>query len=131
MTLKNKLYFFFTIVTISFILDKYLNPCKNLNILANIIHFIHHIGSNYFFYGALIFDEYVFHFILSIITILSWFVNKGRCFVSDIYNKMCGLKPGTRHQDLTHYLIKYILKINIYEFISIIVLYDLYNLLTY
>ena len=68
MTFKNKLYFFFTIVTISFILDKYLNPCKNLNILANIIHFIHHVGSNYFFYGALIFEEYVFHFILSIIS---------------------------------------------------------------
>lgn len=131
MKIKIKILFFFILVLCSFTLDKYLNPCVNETISLNIIHLLHHIGSNYFFFGSIIFNEFFYHFLLSIVTIISWTIYGGKCVISDIYNKICGLNINTRHRDLTYYLVKYVFQINIYEFITIIFLYDLYSLLTY
>lgn len=129
MSLKNKLILFSFIVLLSFCIDKYNNPCKNEIFFLNMTHLVHHAFSNFLYYGSLFFGYHLYHLLIMLMTFLSWYFYDGRCIVSDIYNKYCGFPIKNRHKDLTYYLVDDFLKINIYVFLAIIVLYNLINIL--
>lgn len=131
MEFKYKIILFLALVTISFLLDKYLNTCNNdgSNIGINSMHFAHHITSNYLFHGSFIFGAHLIHLLLIAFIAFVWVVYEGRCTISDIYNKACKFPDKTRHKDITYYLLENILFINVYGFIGLVILYDIYMIL--
>ncbi len=129
MILRNKIILFIFIVLFSFGIDKYNNPCKNETLYVNILHLLHHASSNFLYYGSLFFGYHLYHLLFILLIYLTWYFYEGRCIASDIYNKYCGFPIETRHKDLTYYLTEYVLKINFYVFLTIIVLYNLINII--
>ena len=129
MILRNKIILFLLLVLFSFSIDKYNNPCKNESLYVNILHLLHHVFSNFLFYGSLFFGYHLYHLLIILLTYLSWYFYNGRCIVSDLYNKLCGFPIKTRLKDITYYLTEHLLQIDFYTFLTVIVLYDLINII--
>ena len=126
MKLKNKVYIFLLIGILSFLIDKYLYPCeKEEDVEINFMHMIHHILSNYLFFGSLIFGYYKYHLFFIAVAILHWLFNDNKCIISVVYNKNCGFEINTRHRDIAYHIQK-LININVFVMLFIIVLYDIY-----
>tara|TARA_Y100000992_G_C21193301_1_gene456690 strand:+ start:549 stop:941 length:393 start_codon:yes stop_codon:yes gene_type:complete len=122
---NNKLVFFILLALISFSLDKYLNECSDEKVLINIMHFLHHTGAGYLYFGSLFFGNYELHLFIIFLVSIGWITNDNRCIISDIYNKSCGYDLETPLRDITYYTRKNF-DISVYSLIGIIVLYDLF-----
>ena len=126
--MKRNILLFSTLVLISYSLDKYLYPSKNEEkIHINIMHFIHHIMSNYLFFSPLFFTNYRLHVLIVIIGLIYWYFNNGLCDITLIYNKECGFDEKTRHRDITYHIEKYF-NINYYYIFLVTVPYSLYKM---
>ena len=100
MKIKNSIYIFFLIGILSFLIDKYLYPCKKEEYISiNFMHIIHHFLSNYLFFGSLIFGFYKYHLFIVTVAVLHWLLNDDKCIISVVYNNNCGFKVRTRHRD--------------------------------
>lgn len=126
MKIKTKIYLFLLLGILSFLIDKYFYPCeKEEDIKINLMHILHHIFSNYLFFGSLLFGYYKYHLFFVTIGVLHWLFNDDKCIITVIYNKSCGFKVSMRHRDIAYHIQK-LINLNVFVMLSIIILYDIY-----
>ena len=112
---------------ISFLSEQAYNDCKNKTLLTYAISLLHNYGSMYVNYGSIILGYYKLHLIIVIGTLLGWYMNNGRCILTQYYNKKCELNRTTRLKDITYRIFN---GIDNYAYIilGIVMIYDIYHI---
>ena len=124
--MKN-LQIFILLGLISFLSEQSYNECKNKTLLTYIISLLHNYGSMYLNYGSIILGYYKLHLIILITTLLGWYINNGRCILSDYYNKICGINGNPPLRDINYRIFNGIDNHH-YIIIGIVIIYDIYHI---
>lgn len=128
---KFSIIIFILIVIISNLLH---NKTKTEDILKRedmkikIINFIHHITSNYLYFGSILFGYYKLHLTIIIFMIGLWYLTDDVCPVSTYINKKTNQKYKTRFKDLAYHIESYT-KINLHYFLLIIIIFNIIMIL--
>jgi len=123
---KKQLSVFIAIYILSTYTDETRDECKNLSNEAYVNNIVHHIISNYLWFGSFIFGHYIIHLIIKI-TILAGWTYFGHCFVTSAYNNICGLPNNNNHKDLIYKITSFNI-VNHYTLIKFVIAYDLYKI---
>ena len=116
------IYLFISLV--SFFHDQFTTDCKHISLYTYINSFIHHLFSNYLWFGSIIFGNYKTHLVVILLVLFGWRYNGG-CVLTHMYNKACGIKKTMNHKDIAY---NFIMKTNIsyYQLLGILILFDTY-----
>ena len=127
--LNKKLYIFFILVTISFLIERYYVECKNYSIYTTSLSLLHHIFSVYLYFGTLIFRYYIFNIIICLLTIFGWSIFGNRCFLTLYYNNICGIDKKIQFHDIINFTNKFF-KIDYFHYyiLTFIFIYNFYFL---
>ena len=109
---------------VSFFHDQYTTDCTNISVYTYINSFLHHLFSNYLWFGSIIFGNYQTHLVIVLLVLLGWMYNGG-CVITHMYNEACGIKKSSNHKDLIYNFIKQT-NISYYRLIAILILFDTY-----
>lgn len=111
--ISNSIYYkkYFIIFSFIYFLFSYLSElytekfCNN--IFAQLLSIFHHFIMYFVYFG--IFAPYsILNIIIliNVICLILWIINKNRCFITLLENKLCGRNKNHRFQDLTYFLSK-------------------------
>jgi len=125
-TLNKRLIIYILLSITSFIIDQMTTDCEVLSLKAYLINFFHHFGSNYLYFGSIIFGNYDTHLLITGVTFLGWILFGWKCLLTIYYNKGCNIPIERPHEDLVYRLLK-IIPIGFYNMIYLLISYDLYN----
>lgn len=124
-----KLITFFTLVLVSYTIEKLQVQCKNKDSLIKreILSILHHILVIWLYFGTFIFRRYYVVHLLSLLFIYSqWQVLEtiygyDYCIISKVYNDMCGIDLKDGFKDL-----RYSIEGKEFRISYLIMIYDLY-----
>lgn len=131
----NKNLIFISIVIFSYLYEKSEIKCKNLNFKTEFLSIVHHILTNYMYFGSFIYGYYSEHLILHLVVMLWRGIMKRQgasdsCFFSEEYVRMCGFDKHEKFRDIPHLLVrKADIGLKYYMITTIIVAYDIHNIL--
>ena len=127
--LTKKLYIFFILVTISFLIERYYVECKNYSIYTISLSLLHHIFSVYLYFGTFIFRYYIFNIVIGLLTLFGWIILGNRCFLTLYYNNICGIDKKIQFHDIINFTNKF-LKIDYFHYyiLTFIFIYNFYFL---
>ncbi len=93
--------FIFVLTTVSYYIDRY-RYCKNGTFKSSILLFIHHLLNIFANFGWATTSIPVLYFYLCapVITALHWATNNGKCFLTQEYNRICGLPDDLPFNDM-------------------------------
>ena len=93
--------FIFALSTVSYYIDRY-RYCKNGTFKSSLLLFIHHLLNIFANFGWVTTSIPVLYFYLfaPVITALHWATNKGKCILTQEYNRMCGLPDDLPFNDM-------------------------------
>lgn len=127
--MKLKYIIFLLLLLIQYSWDRLTTHCNTIlgEILLIIHHFISIFGTIGWYYNPF------YHLILVSIILCLWLtINNGRCILSTINNKMCGVNKNNRFKDFLFRLKAKRINKNIYKyFVLILIIYDIFYLINY
>lgn len=130
--LKNNLVIYFTLVVISFSIERYFISCNHSSPYTLSISFIHHMFAVYLYFGSFIFGFYLFNIVVGLLTLFGWYLFGNRCFLSIYYNKICNIDEKVQFHDIINLINKFLQVPNLHYYIlGIIFIYNLYHLCDY
>ena len=127
----NNLQIYIFIVLISYISELAYNDCKKKTVVTYIISFLHHFGSIYLYYGALLFGHYKLHLLIMVGITIGWALNNNRCVLTQYYNRLCKIEENSFFKDINYRINSSILKVNNFHLwlAGFALLYDIYHIL--
>jgi len=125
-TLNKRLIIYILLSITSFIIDQLTSDCEVPSLKGYLINFFHHFGSNYLYFGSILFGNYDTHLLIIAATYAGWALLGWKCFLTMYYNRGCNIPIERPHEDIVYRLLK-IMPINAYNVIYTLILYDLYN----
>ena len=127
--LKKKLFIFFILVAISFLIERFYVECKNYSNYTIFLSLLHHVFSVYLYFGTFIFRYYLFNIIIGLLTIFAWILFGNRCFLSLYYNNLCGIDKNVQFHDIVNFTNKFLKIDNFHYYIlGFIFIYNFYFL---
>lgn len=90
------------ISTLSYVLDVSEGNCPSATVALSLIHFGHHVFSNYLWFGSIMGFDPATHFVVASITLTGWFMFGWKCFITMYYNQNCNNPVERHHNDIMY-----------------------------
>jgi len=100
---KQKLIIFSFVVLISYVLDITRNTCDDLTFSIKCNNLVHHVVSNYLWFGSIIFGFHELHIVYMMGGFIGWKLFDG-CFLTKKYNETCNYNESNKHHDLLYFI---------------------------
>ena len=126
MDIRLRLLIFFVLVCLQIGLDNNMKKCKNIK--GRLLLAIHHFLQIYSLFGSVVFGYHKLHIISLLIALLVHYVS-GRCFITNLHDKLCDLKESRLETFLNHILRVLKIKYNPFIYYGLLIAVLIYDIL--
>lgn len=126
MDIRLRLLIFFFLVCLQIGLDNNMKKCKNIK--GRLLLAIHHILQIYSLFGSVVFGYHKLHIISLLVALLVHYVS-GRCFITNLHDKLCQVKESRLDTFLNHILRVLRIEYNPFIYYGLLIAVLIYDIL--